>query len=55
MLLLTLLGVIAPFQLGTDATGTGRLLVYATVLAALGPLANPRKSHREVSIKRTQV
>lgn len=37
-----LLGVIAPFQLGTDASGNGRLLVYSTVLAALGPAKKDR-------------
>jgi len=31
------LGVIAPFQLGSDPGGIGRLRVHSTVLAALGP------------------
>jgi small ligand-binding sensory domain FIST len=33
----TTLGVLAPFQLGTDACGRCRMRVHATVLAALGP------------------
>jgi small ligand-binding sensory domain FIST len=39
------LGVIAPFQLGTDPARAGRLLVHATVLAAVGPLDQSADSH----------
>ncbi len=49
------LGVIAPFQLGTDSTGAGRLLVYSTVLAAIGPRAEPKKSQEPVPNRRPQV
>lgn len=31
------LGVVAPFQLGSDLSGTARLRVHSTVLVALGP------------------
>ena len=49
------LGVIAPFQLGTDVTGAGRLLVYSTVLAALGPIVESKKTRAPVPFKRTAV
>ena len=32
------LGVVAPFQLGTDAARSGCFLVHSTVLAAIGPV-----------------
>ena len=38
------LGVIAPFQLGSDAAGVGRLRVHSTVLAAVGPGQNEPKN-----------
>jgi hypothetical protein len=41
------LGVLAPFQLGSDPSGAGRLLVYSTVLVAVGPseeVGSPRDS-----------
>ena len=34
------LGVIAPFQLGSDPAGVGRLRVHSMVLAAVGPVQN---------------
>lgn len=36
-------GVIAPFQLGADPSGTARLRVHSTVLVALGPSAGSKK------------
>ncbi|MFO0689367.1 MAG: hypothetical protein U0900_11725 [Myxococcota bacterium] len=38
------LGVLAPFQLGTDPDRGGRLLVHATVLAAVGGVDDPEES-----------
>jgi small ligand-binding sensory domain FIST len=35
------LGVLAPFQLGSDPTGVARLRVHSTVLAAIGPDVGP--------------
>ncbi len=38
------LGVIAPFQLGSDPAGVGRLRVHSTVLVAVGPVPGEPKN-----------
>lgn len=39
-----ILGVIAPFQLGSDPAGVGRLRVHSTVLVAIGPAPDESKN-----------